>query len=87
MPNHTVDYAYYAEKQLKQPLARIMELVCDANTLFPYTPLTVDVNREQLKRLGITATRRTVTKRRKLADVDAETCAKWPPKIFGNILQ
>jgi DNA polymerase elongation subunit (family B) len=77
---HTIDYAYYAEKQLKQPLARIMELVCDANTLFPYTPLTIDVNKEHLKRLGVTATRRTVTKRRRLVDVDKDTCAKMATK-------
>ena len=73
---YTVDYAYYAERQLKQPLARIMELVCDANQLFPHTPLTVNVNKEQLKRLGITATQRTPTKRRKLTDVDPAACTQ-----------
>lgn len=80
VPNHTVDYAYYAEKQLKQPLARIMELVCDANTLFPYTPLTIDVNKEHLKRLGVTATKRDTVKRRRLQDVDATTRAEMASK-------
>ena len=71
---HSVDYEYYAEKQLKKPLARIMELVCDANKLFPRTPLTAAVNKAQLKRLGITATGR--PKRRKLVHADDATCAK-----------
>lgn len=79
---HSIDYEYYAEKQLKKPLARIMELVCDANQLFPRVPLTAAVNKAQLKRLGITASER--PKRRKLMQADAAACAKMADRDIRN---
>tara|TARA_B100001093_G_scaffold384453_1_gene370149 strand:- start:12523 stop:16164 length:3642 start_codon:yes stop_codon:yes gene_type:complete len=84
---HTIDYAYYAEKQLKQPLARIMDLVCDVNRLFPHLAMTAAVNKNQLKRLGIVATQRT-PKRRKLTNLDiavAKTLADKDIRQFFSI--
>ena len=84
---HTVDYAYYAEKQLKQPLARIMDLVCDVNQLFPHVAMTAAVNKNQLKRLGIVATKR-APKRRKITKLDiamAKTLADKDIRKFFTI--
>ena len=84
---HTVDYAYYAEKQLKEPLARIMDLVCDVNQLFPHVAMTAAVNKNQLKRLGIVATKR-APKRRKITKLDiamAKTLADKDIRKFFTI--
>ena len=84
---HTIDYAYYAERQLKQPLARIMDLVCDVNQLFPHLAMTAAINKTQLKRLGITATQR-APKRRKLTKLDvavAKTLANKDIRGFFSI--
>lgn len=42
--NFVIDYNYYADKQLRKPLDRIMDLVCDVNQLFEKHAVSAPLN-------------------------------------------